>query len=185
MCKFNDHEESAKNAGRRNFLFLLGNTTAWVAAGALLVPLFSAAQAVAGEAATPRLMEGNQRYVADSGAVKVTQLLKTSTSWDGQPLVYPRGTAQVTGMLVELSAGAETGWHLHPVPSFALLLEGEMEVTLKDGSKKRLKAGDAVAEVVGTWHNGRNPGYTPAKLVVFYAGVEEMPLTTPAVRPLQ
>lgn len=117
----------------------------------------------------------------DSRTVKVTQLLKASTSWDGQPLAYPKGPAEVSAMLVELAPGAETGWHLHPVPSFAMLLEGELEIALKDGRKKRLGAGEAVAEVVGAWHNGRNPGSTPLKLVVFYAGVEGTSLTTSVI----
>lgn len=114
----------------------------------------------------------------NNGAIKVTPLLKTTTSWDGQALAYPKGAAEVTGLLVELAPGAETGWHLHPVPSFAMLLAGELEITLKDGRKKQLAAGEAVAEVVGAWHNGRNPGDTPVTLVVFYVGVESTPLTT-------
>ncbi len=104
--------------------------------------------------------------------VNVTPVLKTQTSWDGQPIVYPTGKAEITGLIVELAPGAETGWHLHPVPSFGMVLEGEMEVTLKDGRSKKMKAGDSIAEVVNTLHNGRNTGKVPVKLVVFYAGVE-------------
>ncbi|MBL0038734.1 MAG: cupin domain-containing protein, partial [Nitrosomonadales bacterium] len=50
----------------------------------------------------------------------------------------------------------ETGWHSHPVSSFGLVLEGELEVQLKSGALKRLKAGEALAEVINTLHNGRN-----------------------------
>lgn len=110
-------------------------------------------------------------------AVKVTPVLKTQTSWDGQPLQYPAGDAEVTGMLIEIAPGGETGWHLHPVPSFGMVLEGELEVTLKDGRHNRLKAGDALAEVVNTAHNGRNVGTVPLKLVVFYAGSKGQPLS--------
>ena len=105
-----------------------------------------------------------------SAAVKVTPLLKTTASWNGQPLTYPVGQAEVTGLLVEIAPGGETGWHEHAVPSFGLLLEGELEVTLKDGQVKRLRAGEALAEVVDTPHNGRNVGSGSAKIVVFYAG---------------
>jgi quercetin dioxygenase-like cupin family protein len=107
-----------------------------------------------------------------NAAVKVTPLLKTSTSWDGQPIVYPKGKAEITAMRVEIAPGAETGWHKHKVPSFAVMLEGSLEVSLKDGRVKRLEAGDVLTEVVNTLHTGRNVGNTPVRLVVFYAGIE-------------
>jgi quercetin dioxygenase-like cupin family protein len=123
--------------------------------------------------------------IEQTKAVQVTTVLKTQTSWDGQPLRYPAGQAEVTGMLIDIAPGGETGWHLHPVPSFGMVLEGELEVTLKDGRRNRLKAGDALAEVVNTAHNGRNIGTVPVKLVVFYAGSKGQPLSekVPALVP--
>ncbi len=112
--------------------------------------------------------------------VKVTPLLKASTSWNGDQIVYPQGKAEVTGILVEVAPNMETGWHSHPVPSFAYMLEGILEVRLKDGRIKRLYAGDALAEVVNTWHNGRNVGKTPVKIVVFYTGVADGAVTVKA-----
>jgi quercetin dioxygenase-like cupin family protein len=112
-----------------------------------------------------------------SAAVKASTVLKTQTSWDGKPLVYPQGQAQVSGLLIEIAPGGETGWHLHTVPSFAMVTEGDLEVHLKDGSVKRLKAGEMLAEVVNTLHNGRNVGTGPVKLVVFYTGVTDSKLT--------
>jgi quercetin dioxygenase-like cupin family protein len=119
-----------------------------------------------------------QAYALDStAAVKATTVLKAQNSWDGKPLAYPQGQAQVTGLLIEIAPGGETGWHLHTVPSFAMVTEGELEVHLKDGSVNRLKAGDMLAEVVNTLHNGRNVGKGPVKLVVFYTGVADSKLT--------
>lgn len=112
-----------------------------------------------------------------SEVIKATTILKTETSWDGQPLVYPEGQAEITGMIIEIAPGAETGWHSHPVPSFGILLEGELEVTLADGQKKLIKTGDAVAEVVNTIHNGRNVGEGVVKILVFYAGATDKPIT--------
>ncbi len=103
-------------------------------------------------------------------SVKVSTVLKAENSWDGKPIVYPEGKPEMTGMLIEIAPGGETGWHLHPVPSFAIVLEGELEVQLKNGVVKRLKSGEALSEVVNTLHNGRNVGSVPVKLVVFYAG---------------
>jgi len=105
-----------------------------------------------------------------SASVKAFTVLKAGNSWDGKPIEYPAGQPEITVMVVEIAPGAETGWHLHPVPSFGMVLQGELEVRLRNGSVKRLKSGEALAEVVNTLHNGRNVGATPAKLVVFYAG---------------
>lgn len=112
---------------------------------------------------------------ADS--LKVLTILKTATSWNGNPIEYPTGKPEISGLTIEIPPGGETGWHKHPVPSFAMILEGELEVKLKDGSVKRLKTGEALAEVVDTFHNGRNVGTVPVKLVVFYAGVADQKLT--------
>lgn len=112
-----------------------------------------------------------------SVAVNVSTVLKADNSWDGKPIEYPDGQAEITGLVVEIAPGGETGWHLHPVPSFALVLEGELEVQLKSGAVKRLKPGEALAEVVNTLHNGRNVGAVPVKLVVFYAGSAGQKLT--------
>lgn len=114
-----------------------------------------------------------------SSAVKVTPLLTTQQSWDGGKLVYPAGDAEVTVMVIEIAPGGETGWHLHTVPSFGMVLEGELDVTLKTGETMTLKAGDAAAEVVDKLHNGRNVGTTPVKLVVMYAGTSKDRLTIP------
>jgi quercetin dioxygenase-like cupin family protein len=102
--------------------------------------------------------------------VGATPLLKTSTSWDGTALAYPTGTAELSALIVEVAPGGQTGWHLHTVPSVAVMLEGEIEVALKDGQVRKFKKGEAIAEVVNTLHNGTNRGSVPAKMAVFYVG---------------
>jgi quercetin dioxygenase-like cupin family protein len=120
----------------------------------------------------------NVLALEQGGAVSVTPLIRTTHSWDGKPIVYPAGQAEITGMSIEIAPGAETGWHRHPVPSFAVILQGTLEVKLKDGRVKRLQAGEALIEVVNTDHIGRNVGDIPVKLVLFYAGVVGQVLTT-------
>jgi quercetin dioxygenase-like cupin family protein len=113
----------------------------------------------------------------NSASVKVTPLLKTTTSWDGKPLVYPQGQAEVTALIVEIVAGGQTGWHEHSVPSFAYVLEGTLEVTQGNGATRLLHAGDTLPEVVQTLHNGRALGDKPVKLFVLYTGTVNQSLT--------
>jgi quercetin dioxygenase-like cupin family protein len=79
--------------------------------------------------------------------------------------------------VVAIEQDGSTGWHQHPVPSFAVVLEGTLQVTLRDGSSRRFGAGEAFAEVVNTSHNGRNAGAAPVKLLMVYAGATGTPLT--------
>lgn len=109
--------------------------------------------------------------------IKVTPMIKSSHTWDGKAIAYPNGTAEVTGLLIEIAPNAETGWHYHPMPSFELLIEGTLEVTLTDGTKKRIEAGETFFEVVNTAHNGKNIGTVPAKILAFYAGTVNMPVS--------
>jgi quercetin dioxygenase-like cupin family protein len=118
-----------------------------------------------------------RHFLALAASVKVTALMKTSTSWDGKPLVYPQGLAEVTALIVEIAAGGQTGWHEHSVPSFAYVLEGTLEVTQGNGSTCQLHAGDTLPEVVQTLHNGRALGDKPVKLFVLYTGTVNQPLT--------
>jgi quercetin dioxygenase-like cupin family protein len=115
--------------------------------------------------------------IEPSQTVKVTPLLKTTQTLNGAPIEYPAGQAEITSLMIEIAPGGETNWHEHPVPSFGVLLEGTLEVSLTDGSKKLIKPGEVVAEVIATAHNGRNISKTPAKLIVFYAGAVGKPLT--------
>lgn len=113
-------------------------------------------------------------------AVAARPLLQTSTTWAGQPIQYPAGPAEVTALEITLAPGAETGWHSHPVASFAYILQGTLEVTLRDGRSQRVGQGQALAEVVGLEHNGRNVGTGPVRLVVFYTGTQGMALSRAA-----
>ena len=112
-----------------------------------------------------------------SETIKATPVLKTQDTWYGQEIVYPEGKAEMTGVVVEMAPGAETGWHMHPVPSVGYVMEGELEVHFKNGDIKQLSAGESAAEAVNVYHNGRNIGDEPVKLLIFYVGTTDQTLT--------
>ena len=68
----------------------------------------------------------------------------------------------------------------------AVILQGTLELKLKDGSQKIYQKGDTLIEVVNTIHAGKALGTKDVDLIVFYAGEEAMPttvLTDPETNP--
>lgn len=108
--------------------------------------------------------------------ISAKEILRTSTSWDGDPIVYPEGAPEIRAIIIELQEGISTGFHCHPVPNLAYMLEGEIEVEVFEGPKKKFKKGDAFEEVIHTWHSGRVLR-GPAKILVFYVGEVDTPIT--------
>ncbi len=110
--------------------------------------------------------------------VQVTPLLKSSVTTAGQKAHYLNtDKPEVTSLIVELAPGAETGWHRHPVPTYAYVLEGDLVVDIEDDGVHEFHAGQAFLEVVNTRHNGKNPGKVPVKILVFFGGEEGSPNT--------
>lgn len=123
------------------------------------------------------LASGPALALEASESIKATPILKTGETWIGQDIVYPGGDAEMSGVVIEMAPGGETGWHRHPVPSVGYVMAGELEVHFKNGEVKRLVAGEAAAEAVDVLHNGVNVGDVPVKLVIFYVGTPGIKLT--------
>ncbi len=64
---------------------------------------------------------------------------------------------------------------MHPYPTFVYVLEGAIDVAMDGGAVRSYKAGDSFLEAVNAWHNGKNNGTTPAKVLVVFAGVHGKP----------
>jgi len=110
--------------------------------------------------------------------VQVTPLLSTSENTIGQAIQYPKtNEPEVSGLLVEIPPGKQTGWHRHPVPLFAYVLSGTLTEEFSDGEKHEFHQGQALAEAVDTPHNAYNAGTEPVKLVVFVLGEKGAPFT--------
>ncbi|MEF9673824.1 hypothetical protein QNM99_23190 [Pseudomonas sp. PCH446] len=78
---------------------------------------------------------------------------------------------------VNIPADTELGWHIHPIPSAAYILCGEVWVETREGGHNTLlKQGDTIAALVNIQHRART-GAVPVDLLVFYAGSEGMALS--------
>lgn len=126
-------------------------------------------------------------YIAVAGdygsGVKATLILKTTTTTGHYPVKYLNTQSpEITVMKVEIKPGAETGWHSHPVPLYAYVMEGNLTVEIRGGRTYHFTAGDPIVEVVNIPHNGKNLGTTPVVLIAFYTGEIGTPNTvmTPA-----
>lgn len=108
----------------------------------------------------------------------VTELVKTSHSWDGKSLpAYPQGQAEITILRISIPAGTRLHTHSHPMINAGVLTSGQLTVVTTDGKTLHLQAGDPIVEVVNTLHYGVNEGTVPAEIIVFYAGIVDQPIT--------
>ena len=111
------------------------------------------------------------------GNVTIETLAKTSTSWNGAPLPpYAQGTPEVSVIKVTIPPGGTVAMHKHPYMNAAILLSGELHVRSEAGDEQVVKAGEALVELVDTWHSGTNPGDVPVVIVVVYAGIAGQPV---------
>ena len=112
--------------------------------------------------------------------MKSTTLLQTTTTATGQPIQFPPSRSQFMGVVIELAPGGEVGRHMHPVPNFVFMLEGELTIEVDGHATRTYSPGQSFAESINTWHNGINRGTAPAKFIVVFASEEGKAVT---VRP--
>jgi len=86
-----------------------------------------------------------------------------------------RGTANIpiilTGQIVELEPGGQTGRQRHLVPSYVYVLDGILTTDTEGGPTgvagiQYHAAGQSYTDPVGVWHNYMNTGQTPAKYLL-------------------
>ena len=89
-------------------------------------------------------------------SVRSEVLLRSSSSWDGEPYKsYPPGAPELSILKITLPPHSKLEWHSHPIPSAAYIVAGELTLERKtDGKKQLFTAGQAVSETVDTLHRG-------------------------------
>ena len=114
----------------------------------------------------------------DQSIVHAETLLRTSSSWDGEPYKsYLPGQPELSILKITIAPHTELEWHSHPMPSAAYIVAGALTVERKkDGKKQQFRAGQAVSDTVDTFHRGV-AGTEPVVVIVFYAGSPGVPVT--------
>jgi quercetin dioxygenase-like cupin family protein len=113
----------------------------------------------------------------------LTPLLSADADIVGQPLAYPSGKPKVTAAIVTIPPGGETGWHLHRVPLFVYVMEGEVTVDYGSKGTKVYTSGQSLMEAMNWAHNGMNKSAAPVKILAVYMGGDDKTNVEPAPAP--
>ena len=121
----------------------------------------------------------------DTAATKilVTPLLKTGTDVVDQPIVYPPGAPGITAVIITIPPGVKTGWHLHEVPLYAYILDGELTVDYGSKGIKNYKTGGVFMEAMNWVHNGANETTEPVRIMTVSMGSDDKANTVPMPAP--
>ncbi len=111
-------------------------------------------------------------------------VVSTGTTVIGEPIRYPSGSsARVTAVEITLEPGQRTGWHMHPVPLFGYILEGELTVDYGAKGTHTYRKGDGFVEAIDEPHNGHNSGQDPVKILAIIIGAAGVQGSLPAMPP--
>lgn len=103
--------------------------------------------------------------------IKMSPVLQSSTTMTGQPLQYSRtDRPEVTVAVLEIAPGGEVGRHMHVNSGFVYVLEGPVVVEMENGAPHEIQSGQAFVEATNTWHNAKNAGSAPVKLLIVWPG---------------
>ena len=74
--------------------------------------------------------------------VRVTPVMKSSTTFSGQRIEYPHtDKPEMAAVIVEIQPGKESGRHMHPVPTYVHILEDTLTVEFENGSRQVFEQG--------------------------------------------
>ena len=103
----------------------------------------------------------------------VQELLVTGKTVVGEDIQYPTtGAPKITVAVVTVAPNSPAGFHRHPVPLVAYILEGELTVDYGEKGIKTFRQGDAVVEAMNLPHRGMNLSGGVVKLLAVYIGAE-------------
>lgn len=100
-----------------------------------------------------------------------------------------RGTANVpivlTGQIVEIEPGGQTGRQRHMVPSYLYVLEGTLTTNSEGGpvgvaGAQYHTVGQSYMDALGVWHNHTNTGQAPVKYLLLLISTPGGPTTQKA-----
>lgn len=117
-------------------------------------------------------------YLQSMDKIETVTLIESNKSWNGNDLPeYPDGKPKITILKITIPPHSRLSIHKHLVINAGVLTKGELTVVDEQNNELLLKEGDALVELVNTCHFGENTGDSPAEIIVFYAGTDDLPIT--------
>jgi quercetin dioxygenase-like cupin family protein len=99
--------------------------------------------------------------------ITVTQLLSSTMTSSGQPILLPQKDAQIVVSIHDAMPGATLPAHNHPYPRYVYVLSGNLRVNnIETGQTDIYKPGNFILESVGEWQTVASIGSEPLKLLV-------------------
>ena len=115
----------------------------------------------------------NSAYSAEKEAI-----LKTTSTWD--KIEYKKlkiKKPEVTVLKIVIGVGETLPMHKHDLVNVAYVKKGTLTVVTDDNKEITLHEGEALPELIGKYHYGKNTGKEPIELIVFYLGEKGTPLS--------
>lgn len=104
-------------------------------------------------------------------------VIRSPNDWSGNTLPpYLTYAPEIALMRYSIPPKTALPIHQHPSINAAYVMEGEITVVKEGGGERTFRKGEAIIEMVGQWHYGKNQGTTPTELIVFYATAKDLPL---------
>jgi quercetin dioxygenase-like cupin family protein len=129
--------------------------------------------------ATALLLAGVGAWAAPPETT-VQPLIETNLTVLGDTFSYPEGQAQLTAAIVTVPPGGKLPPHEHPVPVFAYMLQGELNVDYGSAGRRTYRKGAALVEAFQWAHDGHNGGRGTTRLLVVYASAVGIENSVPA-----
>jgi DNA-binding winged helix-turn-helix (wHTH) protein/quercetin dioxygenase-like cupin family protein len=101
----------------------------------------------------------------------------------GQTIAYPSGTPLLKAAILFSKPGEKFDWHLHKIPAFGYVLEGEVTVDYGSKGTRVFRAGDTILEALEWPHQVSNRSAGPARVFAMYLGSEGTDFSTPVSGP--
>ena len=92
--------------------------------------------------------------------------------------VFAAAGREIVVVLTEIPCGVESGWHIHPGEEVGYILEGTVEMMIKDESTLTLHSGDGFLIPPDTPHNALDVGPDAGQMLSTYLVAPGAPLAT-------
>ena len=99
--------------------------------------------------------------------IEADLIFSTELDAAGQPVRFPSGNGRIEATVYNIPPGVSLPVHKHIFPRMGYVLSGTLRVTNADTRQvATYEAGDCALEAVGVWHEGKNVGDGPVRILV-------------------